>query len=947
MQSKRTYQHTSLFIKALYLLIFTINGFSTEAVELVNFEKTEYKAASQNWSVAFDRDGIAYFGNSLGLLEFDGVSWILHPSVNGSIIRAVATDSTSRIYTAGYREVGYWERNRFNALIYHSLTSLVEQYFTQNEEIWNILVVKNKVYFQSFSAIYSYDGEQFQVLKPGGFINYSTEIDGDLFASIQKKGIYKITDKQMVPFIESSFFEDKIVRFFTVLNNPNSYLIGTESNGLFSYNALTNQFKEFAPHLTDFFARNKINRGLKVHSEKIIIGTILDGVLGIDVNQQLLFSHNKTQGLQSNTVLGVALDKNDNIWMALDRGISLMCSPDKKPYRIINNEKLGAVYSAAVYNNNLYLGTNQGLYCKSWPGNMDDYKLLPYTQQQVWDCKIIDNQLLIGHNSGTFLIDGDNLSKISEQSGGYSIIQHPSNPDLAIQSTYAHLELFKRKGGKWRFTNTIKGFNNLIRFIEFDHINNLWACHLYGNIYKLQLNERCDSVISVKQYDLPIADFKNKSNNRVFKIGGRLVFTSGQQLFTYNDLNDSIVPYTYLNTNLGHYASAHRIIKGQNHHYWFITKQYIGCFKILPNSISKTSEYPTSIFENHLVPTYENLLPLDDDNILVCLENGYALINTNIETVTDEITQHKPLLRKLEIRTKNGKTKALSINSTNVSVPFNYNSINCNYAFPLLNDEKVVYQYKLSNLNDYWSAPMDKPIFEINRIPSGVYTLSVKAINIWNNSSQIHQITISVSQPWYKSIPAIIIYATIILLLVLLSRNITKRKIKMKEQRIREEKEKKIIKLKNEKLESELSFKSQQIATSTMGIIKKNEFLMSLKHKIKRHKSDLGSRYPDKYYKELLSQIDENITGQDDWKLFETNFEQAHEAFLKSLKSTYPNLTPGDLRLCAYLRINLSSKEIASLLGISVRGVENHRSRVRKKLDLSAKDNLTDFILQL
>ena len=89
------------------------------------------------------------------------------------------------------------------------------------------------------------------------------------------------------------------------------------------------------------------------------------------------------------------------------------------------------------------------------------------------------------------------------------------------------------------------------------------------------------------------------------------------------------------------------------------------------------------------------------------------------------------------------------------------------------------------------------------------------------------------------------------------------------------------------------------------------------------------------------------MTSQDDWRVFDANFDRAHEQFMKTLKGNYRELTPSDLRLCAFLRMNLSSKEIAPLLGISVRGVENHRYRLRKKLNLDADGNLTDFIIRL
>ena len=132
-----------------------------------------------------------------------------------------------------------------------------------------------------------------------------------------------------------------------------------------------------------------------------------------------------------------------------------------------------------------------------------------------------------------------------------------------------------------------------------------------------------------------------------------------------------------------------------------------------------------------------------------------------------------------------------------------------------------------------------------------------------------------------------------------------------------------------------------------MAMIRKNEFLMELKDTLKAQKDDLGTRYPEKYYNKVIRKIDNNIGSMDDWNVFEIHFEKAHEDFLQKMVNLYPHLSHSDLRLCAYLRMNLTSKEIAPLLRISYRGVENHRYRLRKKLRLKKEVNLTDFILSV
>jgi DNA-binding CsgD family transcriptional regulator/F0F1-type ATP synthase membrane subunit b/b' len=161
----------------------------------------------------------------------------------------------------------------------------------------------------------------------------------------------------------------------------------------------------------------------------------------------------------------------------------------------------------------------------------------------------------------------------------------------------------------------------------------------------------------------------------------------------------------------------------------------------------------------------------------------------------------------------------------------------------------------------------------------------------------------------------------------------------------REKAEKEVIKLSNEKLQNEIEHKSAQLASGTMAMMRKNNLLSSIKDELQTQKEKLGDQLPDKSYNKLIKLIEDGIEDEHEWEIFEQLYNEAHGNFFKRLKEEYPQLTPSDLRLCAYLRMNLSSKEIAPLLNISVRGVEERRYRLRKRLDLSTDQNLTELIM--
>ncbi|HZL10691.1 MAG TPA: triple tyrosine motif-containing protein [Prolixibacteraceae bacterium] len=926
------------------ILTFLLSGLCSYAgseLYIKNYTKQEYQAASQNWSVAQDDNGYLYFANNVGLLEFDGITWTLYPAPDGAIVRTVAVDKHNRIFTAGYRELGFWERNTLGRLEYHSLKKEVEENFTANEEFWNVISAGNYIYFQSFSKIYIYDFQKFEIVNPENFITSISDGGDRIFVNIMHKGIYQITGTKYSPYLVSDSLNQTEIRFILSLNESKK-LIGTANNGILFYDG--QKLSTWQPAQSDYFRENIINRGCISSDGKIIIGTILDGISVFDQSGNLLYRLNKENGLQNNTVLGVIADTNNNLWIALDKGVDFISFSSDPSYSIVERKELGAVYTAAIYRNKIYLGTNQGLYFRSFPSTTEPFQLVPETQGQVWDCKVIDDRLFINHNKGTFEISGDQVRQISPVSGGFSIIENPVKPNSLVQSTYSNLIFYKKENSSWKIDQVVYSFNELIRYLEVDHLENFWASHLYRGIFRLKFNSR-DSLVYNRYYGNDV--FGKDNNIHVFKVENRIVFTTGEKLYTFDDLRDTITDYKTMNQQLGNFQKATRIVAAPEHNYWLITDQSYGLFNIQNSEVRKVKEYPTGLFNNQLIIGYENIVPVTSTKAILCLENGYALLNADTLSPASLISENRPELRRITISGNNGLVEYLPLTGKEMTLHYNWNNLQLRFSFPFFSPDNIKYQSFIPGLDQHWSEAIDKPIFSFKRIPVGNYKINVRAVNTWGETSQQYSTSLVILPPWYLSPVAYLGYILVILFgLLIFSRTIITR-TRQKESREREEKERELIQLRNEKLQAELSFKSSELASSTMAIIKKNEFLMDLKEILKNQKIQLSSRYPDKYYDILVGKIDDNISSQDDWKVFETNFERAHEQFMKTLIANYHDLTSSDLRLCAFLRMNLSSKEIAPLMGISFRGVENHRYRLRKKLNLDADSNLTDFIIRL
>ncbi len=159
------------------------------------------------------------------------------------------------------------------------------------------------------------------------------------------------------------------------------------------------------------------------------------------------------------------------------------------------------------------------------------------------------------------------------------------------------------------------------------------------------------------------------------------------------------------------------------------------------------------------------------------------------------------------------------------------------------------------------------------------------------------------------------------------------------------EAEKELIRLRNEKLSAEMRQKDRELANSTLQMIQKSKSLISIRKELSRLSAEIGDEILSGQINLIIRKINREINAENQWEVFEKHFESVHEEFLKRLKTRYPDLTPRELLLCAYLRLNITSKEIAALMNISVRGVEISRYRLRRKLNLDHDTNLTGFIL--
>lgn len=912
-----------------------------------SYSVSNYNAGIQNWSVAQDERGIMYIGNNKGLLEFDGNRWKLHELPTKNIVRTVYIGEDGKIFVGSFEEFGYFERDSLDSLVYHSLKDEVKDFRFQNDEIWSIVPVQDEIVFQSFGSLFIYDGHTVRGIRTKSLPLNLFQVGDTFYSQLINEGLSIFINDGFEHLIDRKLLGDSDV--MAGLSYDDGALLLTRNSGGFIY-----QHGKVVKWHTECDAeleKYTVNRAVMTKDSCYIIGTISNGVYAIDKKGRLLWKENTDSRLQNNTVLGLYCDADNNVWVALDEGIAYILNNSLVYYYEPPYRKIGMIYDVLVKEDEAYVASNQGVY-RMKSGKLE---LVPGLEEQAWYVKEWGNQILCGHNKGTFQIAGLQASLISDVRGAMCMkeIYHEGRP-LLLQGTYTFLNLYKENAsGVWSFLNSLGGFTHMVRGIEMDHRGNIWVKHLRKGLFRLRISPDLKRVEDLKMY-MELGDVKD-GNFSLFKINGRVVFSNGKAFYTYEDMTDSIIPYEVMNEQLPELKGINDVSHAGGHMYWFVSGRMAYLVKCEMNVFQIEHRIPFSLFEGLSIEERAAMVyDKGSKSSYLCLNNAIARIDADSSLLYKSSVKRSLWVSGITVEAEwTGKKKQLSVQEEN-KIEAEFSTVCFSLCYPVYNNYTYKVRYKLEGLNDQWVDNERSLEKKYTRLPFGSYVFKAE---VYDGNQILASTTLPfvILRPWYLSYWAISGYVLAGLILLLLLQYIVYQSVKKKKDRVIEQQriahqaeieqqEKKIIELEKEQLEADLRFKSKELSGVVMTNIAHQEFLNSLKEEIQQQK--LSGQYTRKNLDKLLALVNNNIVSDEEsWNMFQANFDRIHENFFRNLKQQYPDLTSGDLRFCALLRLNLPTKEIAKLLNISIRGVDAARYRLRKKFNLPQEDSLTDFMI--
>ena len=924
----------------IFFISFSVNSQLLSPIQ--SFSPDQYNAANQNWDITQSDENDIFFANNDGLLKYNGSRWTTYLSPNGSIVRSIKAVK-NRVYAALYEDFGYWEKDISGNHIYVSLVNENELTVDNDEEFWNILYYDDWLIFQSFKRLIMYNdvSREIKTFEPSKNIFNSFIVEKRIYYTLSS-GLYTIENgnEKLISNDTRLKNTNQYPHILNIFKKDNSILIVTDKLEFYELLPNGNLIDLYSLSTNPLFSGISVFKTIRLKDGGFAIGTVGRGLMLIDKNGNLIKIIDKSQGIINNTILSLYEDSKNNLWLGLDNGISLINS--ESAFKIYNDSDgiLGTVYASKFYKGILYVGTNQGLFYKK---PLDTkFKLVPNTSGQVWSLTIINDSLFCGHNNGSFVIERGFASKIENTTGSWTFRKVSESSELILEGGYSGINVLTKKDDKWVVRNKIKGFDISSRFLEISKNGKIIVSHGYKGIYKLSLspdfynfkNVIMDSTVTIG------------GNASLAKFGNEIYYNFSGGFYKYDELKDVFNRDIFLSNLSDKELINGIIINDNNNKLWLFSENYM--HYVYKDLMSNENKIKSIIFPEKLRKTvFENISRIKNEEYIIGTNNGYILFDLEKYFLNSPSIQ----LERVEVSNRNELPFPVTINE---GLQLDYRTNNINFYFNSSNFQKfetVEYQHLLEGYMEQWSSFNEDSNITFSNLRFGDYNFKVRS-KIGNTiSDDIKSFEFSIERPWYGSNFMIANYALLLGVLFFIFNNYYVNFYRKKEEKmirinqsqleLKEiEKKQALMSIENEKLSQDIDGKNRELAISTMSMIKKNQFLSKIK-------SDLKEAESSSKISSVIKVIDRHLNNQDDWKFFEEAFNNADKDFLKKVKNYHPSLTNNDLRLCAYLRLNLSSKDIAPLLNISLSSVEIKRYRLRKKMNLSRNEGLTDHLLSL
>jgi len=920
-----------------------------------HYSQEDFQGDTQFWTTTEDHLGVSYFGNNDGVVIFDGERWQKVSLPNHSSVRSLITSSKGEVYAGGFNELGIIEKQATGDYIYRSLLKDLDLEGMELENLWQVHEYKDYIIFRSFNELIAISGNTATHISANNSFVHSGIVNNRFFVQDAGFGIMEFNPEEMRLSRIFDFGRGSVVGFLPS-GLQNELMVMTREGSVFKMN-LKNNDVYLWKQVLDKENQGQIISAIKFE-EEYLLGTLGSKIIVLTQDGEINRNPPAFKDISNSSILNL-FKAGNGLWVLLNNGLSFV--DFDSPVSQLFQE--GSVYDIYVDSDKIYLATNKGIYySKLQDGEIDksmlEFRSIPNLEGQAWSITNLSGSLIVGHDRGLFKLDGLRASQIGEVSGFWKVVGIPDSPNTFIASNYNGIYLLKKNGDTWNLQNKIKGFDESSRDILIgDDANTFWVCHGYQGVYKLKLTEDYSRVYAVDHFT-DRNGLTSPFNVNVTRWNDDIVFTSNTGIYEFDEASNYFKPYEKLNSVLDSSFNTRKLIKKKDTA-WIVQDNEVGFIDFSEDK----PEVQKNLFLNlkgKLNRGMESILPMENGKVLIGATTGLFLYDTHTgkqsEDLVTEITGIKYV--------KDSREMSIA-NNSEMNLPVDTEIIRFEFATPRMSpSSEIEYSYILEGIDEHWSPWEGAPFKEFTHLRPGDYTFKVKSRNLVGEKGAVSSASFSIPPIWYKTDVALLIYFLGIIGLITLMIYVFKAKIiserrkariaaekaqrllKLEIEQLRLEKDKELIKQDKKLLEEDNIRKSKELANYTMVLVKKKDIFNDIYENLQDFQKSLKTQGARRNLRNIIQKLNNHRIGEEYMKVFDVNFEKVHKNFFRTLKEINEDLTKRELRLCAFVKMDLTNKEIAPLLNISVRGVETARYRVRKKLDVQ-EPNFLHFLENL
>ncbi|MBL6447103.1 hypothetical protein JMN32_12345 [Fulvivirga sp. 29W222] len=817
-----------LIASGIILFLFICFQASGQQLFVRSFPQEVYKGG-QNFRIAQDKQGIIYVTNTEGLLTYDGTSWDLIALPDNLFTLSIAIDNSEKIYTGSNGAIGYLTKNSSGQYSYFSLVPALTKKYAPPGNVHETTVFNESVFFFDEEHVYIYNDQKFKVhdIKTAPFRS-SFILDENLYIINLDNELYRYTDMGLV---KISLNNDIYIHSMSGYHQNKGLAVDDKSRiWIFTPEAPEkNQWTLLPGNYLNELKESKISRIRYIKHNQIALFTSDEIIF---INEQGEINTRVGSGfLESYYYEDSFIDSNHNLWVVYPSDILLISTSSPLHYYNKHDGLQGYILSFAKNGGYDYVGTEKGLYFRKGKSRF----MLSSTAHSgdIWDFHHNGKQLYAAHSYGIYEVEGEKATKIIGHDYIMSLCGTPQDSSTLIIGTYnTGLWLLKKGPNKWEKTQ-IKGFEEYARFMQADLEGNIWVSHDMEGIWKLRLNDRMDSVISLKFYNVKNG-LPSNVNNRIYQLNNnRLVVTTTNGVYHYNKQTDRFEPEPSINEALGKNTLVYSITetpKGDIYFWGMLTpgeatagllkKQTGGHYNLITVPFRKIAE---SIRKTS-IDVDAPLLSLGPDEVWIGNRKRLMAYNPRRETFYNDTirTYIKQVWAKDSLIHSNWQESARH------KLSYDKNSLHFQFTSTFFESaEKLYYQYKLDGFEENWSSWSNSGKAVYTNLPEGDYVFMVRAKNVYNNVGKPVYFKFYIRPPWYRTPWAYLNYVILSILSVywiirMKTKRVERQKILLQEEVIEKTRELLIMNEEITSINEDINKKNQEIAKQAEELRKLN-----------------------------------------------------------------------------------------------------------------------------